>query len=100
MRPKTIVLLALALGCGSIAAVGINQVLANRNTPVIVQKGDTQPILVAMSDVGMGDVLTPATVKLENWPTDKIPPGSLTKLEDITNRRARTKLFAGEPILD
>lgn len=100
MRPKTIVLLALALGCGSIAAVGINQVLANRNAPVELPKGETQPILVAMADVGMGDLLNPQVVKLEAWPKDKVPPGALTKLEDVDGRRARTKLFAGEPILD
>ncbi len=31
MRPKSLILLALALACGLVAAIGINQVMANRS---------------------------------------------------------------------
>jgi pilus assembly protein CpaB len=99
MRPKTLVLFALALGCGSIAAVGINQLLTSR-TPVAPVPGDTESILVAMSDVGMGELITPQMVKLERWPKDNVPPGALTRLDQIEGRRAKAKLFAGEPILE
>ena len=53
-----------------------------------------------MKDVGQGEPLTPQSLKLEQWPKDKVPPGSMNHLEDIENRRTRTKLYAGEPILD
>lgn len=100
MRPKTLVLFALALGCGSIAAVGINQLLANRQPTVVHVTGETQPILVALGELNMGDLVTPDKVKLEAWPKDKLPPGAITNLNDIEGRRTRVKLFAGEPILD
>ncbi len=100
MRPKTLVLFALALGCGSIAAVGINQMLSNRNQPVIHVTGQTEPILVALKELNMGELLTPTVVKLEPWPKDKLPPGALTKLADIEGRRTKSKLFAGEPLLE
>ena len=99
MRPKSIILFVLALGCGLIAAVGINQVLAHRKTDPGIA-GETVPIFVALADVDLGEPLTPAVLKLEPWPKDKVPQGSLSKLEEIEGRRPRTKLFAGEPILE
>lgn len=100
MRPKTLVLFALALGCGSIAAVGINQMLANRHPTVVTVQGETTPILVALTELSMGDLITPEKVKLEPWPKDKLPPGAITSLPEIEARRTRVKLFPGEPLLE
>lgn len=99
MRPKSLMLFALALGCGLIAAIGINQVMANRGSAP-PQLGETTPIFVALNEVELGEPLTPAVVKLEPWPKDKVPQGAFSKLEEIEGRRARTKLFVGEPILE
>lgn len=99
MRPKSLILLALALGCGLIASLGINQVMSRGNTPV-ADKGEMEPIYVALKDIEINDPITPEQIKLEKWPKDKLPPGALTKLEDVENRRVRSKLYAGEPILD
>ncbi len=98
MRPKSIILLVLALGCGLVASIGINQVLANRGqTP---PPGETESIFVAMVDVPLGHAVSPENMKLEAWPKDKVPPGALKKLEEVDGRRTRTKLYAGEPILE
>jgi pilus assembly protein CpaB len=99
MRAKSLILLVLALGCGLVAALGINQVLANRNTDTdnVIE---TSPILVAMKDIEFGAPLTADVLKLEDWPTAKVPEGSLTSLEAIKSRRARTKLYSGEPVLE
>ncbi len=58
-----------------------------------------EPILVASADIHYNDLLTPASVRFEEWPKGKVPPGAVTKLEDIMGRRCAAKLFAGEPIL-
>jgi pilus assembly protein CpaB len=94
------ILLALALGCGVIAALGINQVLASRGDSQPQATGETEVVLVAKADLNMGDPLTAEKVALEPWPKDKILPTSLKSLKDIEGRRARYKIFAGEPILD
>ncbi|MBX3411835.1 MAG: Flp pilus assembly protein CpaB [Pirellulales bacterium] len=100
MRPKSIILLVLALGCGLVASIGINQVLANRGKIEVAPVGETEPIFVVSSDVGMGEELTPENIKLEAWPKDKVPTGAMTKLEEIEGRRTRTRLYAGEPVLE
>ncbi|HWB12878.1 MAG TPA: Flp pilus assembly protein CpaB [Pirellulales bacterium] len=100
MRPKSIILLTLALGCGLVASIGINQVMANRHAAPAADTSQTTPIFVAATDIGIGDPLTPQVLKLEPWPNDKLPSGSLGKLEDVEGRRSRSKFYPGEPILE
>jgi len=99
MRTKSIILLALALGCGVVAAVGITQVMATRH-PEGPAQIELQSIVVAMKDVPMGDPVPPELVSLEDWPKDKVPKGAITKIEDVENRRPKARIFAGSPILE
>ncbi len=97
MRPKSMVLMGLALACGLVAAIGISQFLEARNKRV--EETDKQPIFVALTDIGTNEELTPQNIKLEEWPRNIIPQGALTKLEEVEGKRCRTKLYAGDPIL-
>ena len=99
MRAKSIVLLLLALGCGLVASIGITQVINRAPKEVTIREGMT-PILVAMVDIPMGEPIDSVHVKLEPWPQANVPLGALTKLSDIEDRRSRTEIIAGEPILD
>ncbi len=99
MRGKSLVLLALALGCGLVASVGISQVL-DQKPKVEPESLETDSVLVALQDVEYGTPLTAQLVKLEAWPKDKIPTGAIMNIENIEGRRARSKLFSGEPILE
>ena len=98
MRPKSIVLLLLALGCGLVAAVGINDALSR---PVGEQEATpTTEIVVALTEIQTGDPIKAEMIKLESWPQDKVPPGAVTSLEGLTERRAKSKLYPGEPLID
>jgi pilus assembly protein CpaB len=97
MRSKSILLLALALGCGLVASIGISQIMEGSNKEPTGT--DLQPIFVAMTDVNANDVLTPQVLKLEEWPKKMVPVGALTKLEEVEGKRAKMKLYQGEPIL-
>ncbi len=97
MRSKSIVLLALALGCGLVAAIGIGQMLDARRTGA--DMGNRQPVFVAMADIGPNEELTAQNIKLEEWPQAIVPAGALTRLEDVEGRRSRMKIYAGEPVL-
>ncbi len=97
MRPKSLVLLALAAGCGLIASIGISQVIDSnkRNAPVA-----TVPIYVALQNINLGDPINDAMLSLQEWPKDRVPLGAITKWEDIEDRRPRATIFQGEPLLD
>lgn len=96
MRPKSIVLLALALGCGLVASIGISQVLDRQRGP----SEKTEGIYVAKVDINTGDPISADIVILEQWPVAKIPPGAIRELEAIDGERARQKLYAGAPIIE
>jgi pilus assembly protein CpaB len=76
------------------------ELMANRNTDSEGQAAETQPIFVAMTDIGMGDLLTSQVLKLEQWPKDKVPAGAISKIEDVEGRRSRARLYPNEPILE
>ncbi|MEI8371893.1 MAG: Flp pilus assembly protein CpaB [Planctomycetota bacterium] len=98
MRGKSLALLVLSLGCGIVAALGITQVLAKRgDSPA---PSDTTPLYVAKADIAVGSVLTQESVKLEQWPKDRVPTGAVIRQEDVDGRRTRQKIYAGEPIIE
>ncbi|MCH7751518.1 MAG: Flp pilus assembly protein CpaB [Planctomycetes bacterium] len=97
MRPKSLILLALALGCGLIASIGISQVLDSKNKVAVLE---TVPIYVALQNINLGDPIDDGMVSLEEWPKSKVPLGAITKWEDLEDRRPRAVIFEGEPLMD
>lgn len=97
MRPKSILLLGLALGCGLVASIGISQVMEQRRTVETVLP-ETEAILVALKDINLAEPITADVLKLEEWPKDKITPDALRNLDEVVGRRTRTKIYAGEPL--
>lgn len=100
MRPKSLVLLILALGCGLVASIGINQVMANRHAGPAQGAVETTPIFVALGEIGIGDPLTAEMLKLEEWPKEKVPVGAVSNLQDLEGRRCKQRFYPGEPILE
>jgi pilus assembly protein CpaB len=98
MRSKSIILLALALGCGLVASIGISQVMERRQQAPVAQ-GETEVIFVALHDINPNEPITAQNIKTEEWPQSKVPAGVITKLDEIENMRTRQKIFQGEPLL-
>jgi len=89
-------LLALALGCGLVASIGISQVMDRKPHG----KLETVPIYIALHNINLGDPIDAKMLSLEEWPKDKVPRGALSKLEEMEGRRPRTAIYEGEPILE
>jgi len=97
MRSKSVVLMALALGCGLVAAIGVSQVLDRNQAPP--PSTEVEPVFVCAADINPNDLVTAQMLKLEEWPKGRVPPGAVTKLEEVEGKRCRQKLYAGEPVL-
>jgi pilus assembly protein CpaB len=97
MRAKSLILFVIAVGCGLAASIGVSQYMesASSAAPQI----ETAKILVTMTDLGIGDKLDAQTVKLEEWPKDRIPDGAVLELAEIEGKSPRMRMYAGEPIL-
>jgi pilus assembly protein CpaB len=98
MGLKTIVVLALSLCCGIAASIGFMKILAERGDQA--QQTDMAPICLAKTDISAGAAASDDLVKVEQWPKDKIPAQALVRHEDVAGRRARCKIFSGQPIVE
>ncbi|MDB2686844.1 Flp pilus assembly protein CpaB [Mariniblastus sp.] len=99
MKSKSLILLVLSVGFGIIAAIGISQVMkGNANAD---DRPDTPmgPVVVAAGPLGLKTLLTEENVKIENWPSNIIPPEAITSLDQITDMVTMTGLVQGMPIV-
>ena len=91
------VLILIALACGLVASIGISQVVDKRSTEQ--ETAQLAPVYVAAADIAIHERLTAQTVRREEWPIDRIPPGAVAVLEDIEGRKPSQPLYKGEVIL-
>ncbi|SFZ86436.1 pilus assembly protein CpaB [Devosia enhydra] len=109
MNPARLVLLLVAVLAGGLAAY-----LATRGDPAppppetrvvteIVEEARTQ-ILVASAPIGVGQRLSPASVRWQDWPEGALQPDYVTltsmpdALDQLQGTMARFEFFPGEPI--
>src|SRR3954447_10420096 len=98
MRPKSLILLALALGCGLVASIGISQVMDRNNHSQT--KLETVPIYVAVHNINLGDPIDAKMLSLQEGPKDKVPHGAMPAIDQLQGRRPRAGIIEGEPILE
>jgi pilus assembly protein CpaB len=96
MRPKSILLLVLALGCGLIASIGISQVMERRGSGG--DEGERVQVLVAKVEIPAGEAIKPEMVALQSVPKDMVQADTFTKIEDVEGKRPSGKLLVGEII--
>ncbi len=66
----------------------------------VVPASEAQAILVAREDIPADTLLTSELLGLEVWPKEKVPGGTMPRIEEIQGRRTRMKIYTGEPILE
>ena len=97
MKSKSIFLMAVSLGFGLIAAIGISQVMGRSKAPA-EPKVQMVPVAVAADDIDALTELKPEMVKIESWPIDHVPEGAAGSLEDIEGKVIRARLGKDFPI--
>jgi pilus assembly protein CpaB len=97
MRAKSLILFVIAVGCGLAASIGVSQYMETAGGDGV--ETETQKILVAMTEINIGETLDAQTVKLEEWPKDRVPVGAVYELEEVEGKYPRTRMYVGEPIL-
>ena len=95
MKSKSLVLLAVAAGCGLVAMLGVQQMLSGGKQPA----QSKIRILVAKADIDPGVPLEKTNVGFKEWPKDALPEGAITKEEQYTERALKHRVGPGQPIL-
>jgi pilus assembly protein CpaB len=106
MKAARVVVLAVALGAGGVAAL-----LAGRSgkAPEVKQQPAAQlpttDILVAKADIPMGQSLSPGDVQWQTWPAGTTTGGNFIRksdrpnaIENLSGQIVRAPFVAGEPI--
>jgi pilus assembly protein CpaB len=95
MKMKSLVLLAMAIGCGLVAMLGVQQVLSGDKKPAV----ETGKVLVAITNIMPGQPLDESNVAFKEWDKKDIPQGAVTKPEEYQERSLRVSTFPNEPIM-
>jgi len=116
LKPSRLALLGLALVAGGIAAyfattidqpappVAPAPVVVQVAAPVAPPPAPMLQILVAKTQIALGQRLSPETVEWKNWPTDAMRDDYITAearasaVTELTGAIARFEFFPGEPI--
>ncbi|MEZ6058213.1 MAG: Flp pilus assembly protein CpaB [Planctomycetaceae bacterium] len=85
MKPKTVILLAVAVGCGLLAMLGVQQAMSGSNT---VTAEETVKVLVAMDSISPGVALSEQNVEFREIAASAVPPDKITTVEEYDKRSA------------
>jgi pilus assembly protein CpaB len=96
IKKMQVILFIVAASCGLAAAYGVTR---NSGDTVVVAE-EKAKIYVAKKDIIIGHELSEENIVLAEWPRNQIPAGTMSDIEELKERFARTSLFAGEPILE
>ena len=84
---------------GLVAALAVGAAVFQVTRQATAQKVETVDVVVVLQDVPERTVLTPALVGVRPALPDALPPGALTRPEQVAGQMANTRLYAGEMIL-
>jgi pilus assembly protein CpaB len=106
MKAARIVVLAVAVAAGGIAALlaGRQEQTEAPPAPEPVAKLETTDVLVAKSDIGIGQAVSAAEMQWQSWPTAAASSYFIRKsdkpnaIEELAGSIARAPLVTGEPM--
>jgi pilus assembly protein CpaB len=107
MNTARIVVLAIALGAGGVAAYLASGADSNKPAPPApVAQLPTVDVLVAKNDINLGQTVKPEDLQWQVWPASTASNSFIRRgdrpdaTKELTGAIARTAMMAGEPIRD
>lgn len=107
MKRGQLIALGLAGACGLAAMMLANSYMKREPKKVqVTEKFETVHVLVARSDLGLGQFASESSFRWQEWPKDAAARGFITRqarpqaTRDLTGAIARSPIMAGEPITE
>lgn len=105
MNSARIIVLAIALVAGALAAYLVASGPAPQTeTITVTQQAETTDVLVAKTDIGIGDKINEGMLQWQAWPASGTSAGMIRRgerpeaIKQVTGMIARQAFIAGEPI--
>ena len=94
MKPKTLVTLVVAVGCGLVVAFLMKQAGSGSDA----EAEATVPVLMAEMNIDLGKRILPDQVRFHNIPVSMVPEGAVTDVAQYEDRALLKPAVAGEII--
>ncbi|WP_422648267.1 Flp pilus assembly protein CpaB [Cupriavidus sp. H18C1] len=91
---RAILMLLVALAAGVAAVIAASRWLMQQSSNSVAQ------VVVAASDINLGQPIGPEQLRMVSWPSGSVPPGAFTNAALLQGRVARTSVLRGEPLLE
>ena len=91
---RALLMMALAI------VLGLGAVLLASRWLLRLTPGVSSRIVVAASDVSLGQRLAPEMLKLIDWPADNLPPGAQQDPLKLNGRVLKSSILRGEPMTE
>jgi len=91
---RAIVMLLLATVAGLAAVAFGSRWMVNQTSSA------TTKVVVATTDISLGQRVTPEVLKLVDWPAGSVPPGSFSDIQKVDGRVLKESAVHGEPVLE
>ena len=101
-RKRVFFVLLLAIASGLLAGYSVMQYLEERPTALIASepRRNTEPVVVAVRDVGLGEVLREDDLRVIDWPAGSVPLGYSTATSEVVGRGVLSDIRTNEPVLE
>jgi pilus assembly protein CpaB len=91
---RAIIMLLLATAAGLAAVVFGSRWMVNQTS------GSTSKVVVATSDINLGQRISPDVLKVVDWPSTSVPPGSFSDVQKLDGRVLKESTLHGEPVVE
>lgn len=95
MRGKSMLAFALAIGCGLVAMVGVQQALQNKKQD---QDVDKVSVFVAAAEIQPGQTIDLNMLERRKFLRESVPPEAVTDVKQLEKRALTAKAMPGEII--
>lgn len=92
MKPKTLITLSFAVGCGLVAALLMKQ--ASSNKPVVEEA--KVAVLTVIEQIDTGQAVTQQKVKFKEIPQSLVPENAITSADQFDQRAVKSPAYPGE----
>src|SRR5215467_12913236 len=91
---RAIFMLLLATAAGLAAVVFGSRWMISQTT------SSAAKVVVATADISLGQRLTPDVLKVVDWPSTSVPPGTFSDPQKLDGRVLKESTLHGEPVLE
>lgn len=95
MKMKSVILLVVAVGCGLVAMLGVQQVLTGQKS----EETQMGQVLVAIAEIPPSNPLDEKNTAFKEMPLDTIPEGAVTDPAEIVEKTLKSTAVPGEFIM-